>query len=187
MIKHFSNVIGFDDAPFPAGHRGTVQVVGTIFARLQMNGILIGRVKRDGTDAAEKLTALISQSKFAQTLQLIMLQGISLAGFNVVDVFFIHAELGLPLLVVSRRRLDMVAIRDALLKMRGGRRKWALIERLGPMEPVAQIYVQRLGLTLEQAATVVRQFSTAGHIPEPLRMAHLIAGAIVTGESSGRV
>jgi endonuclease V-like protein UPF0215 family len=187
MLKHFSNVIGFDDAPFPANHVGNVKVVGTVYARLQLDGVLIGEVKKDGLDAAKNLVALISQSRFAQSIQLIMLQGIALAGFNVVDVFHMHEQLELPILVVSRRLPNMIAIREALFKMRGGRRKWALIEQLGPMEAVAQVYVQRVGLTLEQAETVVRQFTTAGHIPEPLRIAHLIAGAITNGQSHGRV
>jgi endonuclease V-like protein UPF0215 family len=54
------------------------------------------------------------------------------------------------------------------------------------MEPIAHVHVQRVGLTLAQAETVVKQFTTIGHIPEPLRVAHLIAGAIGSGHSSGR-
>ena len=185
-MRRFSNVIGFDDAPFPANYTGGVKVVGTVYAKSQLNGILIGDVKRDGTDAARKLTALISQSKFAQTIQLIMLQGITLAGFNVVDVFALHEKLNLPVLVVARKRSDMAAIQKALLKMPGGLRKWALIEQLGPMKAAANVYVQCVGLTLEQATAVVDQFTTAGHIPEPLRVAHLIAGAIMNGQSRGR-
>jgi endonuclease V-like protein UPF0215 family len=81
MQKRFSNVIGFDDAPFPSGHTGKVKVAETVYAQSQLNGILTGDVKRDGTNAARKLTQLVSQSRFAQTIQLIMLQKITLAGF----------------------------------------------------------------------------------------------------------
>lgn len=44
MPRRLSNVIGFDDAPFPAGHEGPVKVVGAVYARLQLNGVLIGEV-----------------------------------------------------------------------------------------------------------------------------------------------
>ena len=186
MMKRFSNVIGFDDAPFPAEYTGCVKVVGTVYAKSQLNGILIGEVRRDGTDAAKKLAALISQSKFAESVQLIMLQGIALAGFNVVDIFELYAQLKRPILIVCRKQPDMNSIRNALLHMRGGLRKWALIEKLGPMEPAANVYVQRVGLTLRQAVTVVEQFTLTGNIPEPLRVAHMIAGAVMTGQSSGR-
>lgn len=185
-MRRFSNVIGFDDAPFPANYTGCVKVVGTVYAKSQLNGILIGAVRRDGTDAAKKLTALISQSKFARSVQMIMLQGIALAGFNVVDVFELHEQLNLPVLVVCRKQPDMDSIRNALMKMRRGKKKWTLIEKLGPMELAANVYVQRIGLTHRQAVTVVEQFTLTGNIPEPLRVAHMIAGAIMTGQSSGR-
>lgn len=186
--KAFSNVIGFDDAPFAPEYTGPVQVVGTVYARQRLTGVLIGDVLKDGDDAAEALGRLIAGSKFAGNLHLVLLQGIALGGFNVVDVFTLHAQLGLPILVVARRAPDMDAIRDALLmQIPNGAWKWAIIERLGPMEPLHHVYVQRVGLTMSQADTVLTQFTVEGHIPEPLRVAHLIAGALVNGESRGRV
>ena len=187
MQKRFSNIIGFDDAPFLRDDTGDVKIIGTIYARLQLNGVLMGDVKKDGDNSAQKLISIISNSRFAETIQLIMLQGITLAGFNVVDVFEMHDRLKIPILVVSRKIPDLTAVKDALTHVRGGKKKWAVIERLGPMEPVEKIYVQRLGLTIKQAASVVRNFTVTGHIPEPLRVAHLIAGAIINGESRGRV
>ena len=187
MAKRFSNIIGFDDAPFPKNHRGNVKVVGTLYAKTQLNGILVGEIQKDGSDAAKKLISLIARSKFAESIQLVMLQGIAMGGFNVVDVFALYAQLDLPVLVVSRKIPNMKAIKDALLTIPGGRRKWSIIEKLGDMEPVHKVYVQRVGLTIKQATTVVNQFTATGHVPEPLRVAHLIAGAIVNGQSRGRV
>jgi uncharacterized protein len=120
-------------------------------------------------------------------LQLVMLQGIALGGFNVVDIHGLQAELGIPVLVVARRAPRMGLIREALLgRVPGGRRKWALVERAGPMEPVGGVFVQRAGLGLDAAGEVIRRFSVYGHLPEPLRVAHLIAGGVGTGESRGR-
>ena len=186
-MQKLVTVIGFDDAPFPADYVGNVKIVGAVYATSQLKGVLIGEVEKDGLDAAEKLVTLIKQSKFAPNIQLIMLQGIAFAGFNVVDVFTLHEQLHLPVLVVSRRLPAMDAIRDALqTKVRGGQEKWAVIERLGPMESVGQVYVQRVGLTLEQAAEVIKRFTVEGAVPEPLRVAHLIAGAVAEGQSRGR-
>jgi uncharacterized protein len=183
-----SNVIGFDDAPFTPEHTGPVKIVGTVYARQRLTGILMGDVRKDGDDAAEALGRLVAGSKFAGNLHLVLLQGIALGGFNVVDVFALHAQLGLPILVVARRAPDMDAIRDALLtQVPHGARKWAVIERLGPMEALRHVYVQRVGLTLAEADAALKLFTVEGHIPEPLRVAHLIAGALVDGESRGRV
>ncbi|MBI2536405.1 MAG: DUF99 family protein, partial [Gemmatimonadetes bacterium] len=85
-----------------------------------------------------------------------------------------------------RPRLDRVR-RALLARVPGGSRKWELIARLGPPEPVAGVFVQRVGLSLEDAERVIRRLAVNGSVPEPLRTAHLIAGAIATGESRGRV
>lgn len=185
--KRFSNLIGFDDAPFGHDYIGPVKVVGTVFTGLHLTGVVIGEVEKDGADAAEKLAQLVATSRFAEHVQLVMLQGIALAGFNMVDVFDLHERLRLPVLVVSRKLPDLVAIQRALTtQVREGEQKWALIKRLGPPEPIGHVYAQRVGLTFEEAQTVIARFTLQGHIPEPLRVAHLIAGALVNGQSRGR-
>jgi hypothetical protein len=185
--KRFSNLIGFDDASFSHAEVGNVPVVGTIFTGLHLTGVVMGQVEKDGADATEKLAQLVAGSRFAKHIQLVMLQGIALAGFNVVDVAELHARLGLPVLVVSRKMPNLASIQKALLaQVREGAQKWALIEKLGQPEPAGKVYIQRAGLTPEEARAVVERFAIHGHIPEPLRVAHLIAGAVARGQSRGR-
>ncbi|MFC3286250.1 endonuclease dU [Litchfieldella rifensis] len=185
--RTFSHIVGFDDCPFPRGHRGDVPIVGVIYSGLRLQGVVSGKVRRDGANSTRELTRLVRESKFAAHLQLVLLQGVALAGFNVVDVPRLHAALGIPVLVVARHAPRRDAMRRALLEcIPGGARKWALVERLGEMEPLAGVYVQRMGLSREEAAAVLHETSLNGVIPEPLRTAHLIAGGIATGESSGR-
>ncbi len=186
--KRHSNVVGFDDAPFPPRYRGKVKVVGAVFAGLRFDGVLIGEIEKDGFDAADVLFELITSSKFAEHIRLIMLQGIAFGGFNVVDVFTLHKRIRLPILIVARREPNYESIRQALLtRIPEGERKWAVLERLGPMERVNNVYIQRVGMSLEEARRTVERFSIYGHIPEPLRVAHLIASALTLGESRGRV
>ncbi|NIC05970.1 DUF99 family protein [Billgrantia bachuensis] len=186
--RTFSHIVGFDDCPFPRGHRGDVAIVGTVFSRLRLEGVLSGKVRRDGVNSTRELIRLAGSSRFAAHLQLVMLQGVALAGFNVVDAVRVHEELGLPVLVVARRAPRRDAMRRALLeRIPGGAHKWALVERLGEMEPLEGVYVQRVGLSVEEAAATLRATTPHGSVPEPLRVAHLIAGGVTTGESSGRV
>ncbi|HZI17670.1 MAG TPA: DUF99 family protein [Pyrinomonadaceae bacterium] len=185
--KEIKSVVGFDDFPFAREHRGDVRVVGTIYTGARLDGVLSGRVRRDGANSTERLARLVEGSKFARQVRLVMLQGIALGGFNVVDIHGLSARLRVPVLVVARRRPDMGAIRRALEEVvPGGRRKWRLIERAGEMEEAAGVWVQRSGLTLDEAARVVGRFAVCGRIPEPLRVAHLIAGGVGEGQSRGR-
>jgi len=182
----FSYVIGFDDFPFERDHRGQVRIVGAVYSGLRLEGVLSAQIWRDGRNSTDVLTQSIRKSKFYPSLQLVMLQGIALGGFNVVDIQALSQNLALPVLVVSRRKPNLTAIQAALSKVRGGPQKWKLIQKAGAIEHIAGVYVQCAGLTLKQAEQAIRRFAVHSHIPEPLRAAHLIAGGIATGQSRAR-
>jgi uncharacterized protein len=207
------NVIGFDDGPFLRQHRGDVLLVGAVCAGTRLDGVVAGRVRRDGADATRRMTEIVRRSQFGAHLGAVMLQGIAVGGFNVVDVHALCAALGVPVLVVVRRPPDRDAVRRALFSadpaarppVRGAARKWRLIQAAGPIEPLGasrrslrdggptglktaapRLWVQRVGLSLEAARRLVQATTLHGNVPEPLRIAHLIAGGVVTGRSRGR-
>jgi len=181
------HVIGFDDGPFDPRHRGDVLVVGAVFAGARLDGVVSGKVRRDGANATGVLRDLVRRSRFFPQLHAVLLQGIALAGFNVVDLPALHAALGIPVIVVCRRRPNLARVKSALLEsVPGGRRKWRLVERAGPLQPVAGLYLQCAGISSAEAGRLVSRLCLNGTLPEPLRAAHLIAGGIVRGESTGR-
>jgi uncharacterized protein len=180
-------VIGIDDAPFDRAHRGDVRIVGAVFAGGRLEGVLSSKVRRDGANATRRIAAMVNASRFSDSLQAVLLQGIAFAGFNVVDIHRLHELLGLPVLVVARKAPDFEAIRHALhARVSGGARKWRLIERAGMMEPMENLWVQRVGMTEAGARALLREHARHGHLPEPLRTAHLIAGGVTVGESRHR-
>jgi len=188
MSRRLTHIIGFDDAPFDQNYRGNVLVVGAVYAGLRLDAVLSGKVRRDGVNSTKVLTDLVQHSRFRSQTHAVLLQGIALAGFNVVDLDALHASLGIPIILVTRRRPNLEAIRRALLShVPGGKRKWQLIERAGPMEPVAGVYVQRRGSSLVETENLLRRFAVHSLIPEPLRTAHMIAGGVTQGESRHRV
>lgn len=189
MLSHhmraLSNVMGFDDAPFVHGHRGDVRLIGVLCARTRLDGVLSGKVRRDGANATDAMVRMIESSPFEDQVRAVLLQGIAVAGFNVVDVHGLAARLGVPVLVVARRAPRMARIRAALEKVSGGARKWRLIEAAGPMEALGSVFVQRVGLDRDEAMALLEATTLHGHLPEPLRLAHLIAGGVTTGVSRG--
>ena len=209
------NVIGFDDGPFTREHRGDVLLVGVVCSGTRVDGVISGRIRRDGANATRTMIDIVRASQFGAHLQAIMLQGIAVGGFNVVDVHALSAALEVPVLVVTRRRPDMAGVRRALFsdapatrpRVAGATRKWRLIEQAGTMEQLGssqrsqralgaaptgihtsepRLWIQRAGLSLHDARRLVADTTLHGNIPEPLRLAHLIAGGITTGKSRGR-
>ena len=188
MSGAIANVIGFDDGPFDKFRRGgrDVLLVGAVCARTRLDGVVSGHVRRDGRNATARMVELIRGSQFDRHVRAVLLSGIAVGGFNVVDIHALSAALARPVIVVARRPPRFAKIRVALARVRGGDRKWALIEAAGPMEPVGGIYVQRSGISLADTAAMLEATTLHGKLPEPLRLAHLIAGGVVSGVSRGR-
>jgi len=186
VARALSNVAGVDDAPFAHSFRGDVPIVAAVCARTRLDGVLIDRVRRDGANSTERIARMLRRSAFYSHLQAVLLQGIAVAGFNVVDIVELSAALELPVMAVVRRQPNRRVIRDALMgRIPGGAGKWRLIERAGVPEELAGLYVQRVGLDRERALGLLRATTLHGKLPEPLRLAHLIAGALATGHSRG--
>lgn len=181
-MPRFSHAIGIDDAPFPPTHRGDVPIIGTAFSGLRLEGVLRGKVLRDGTDSTSAIAEMVSSSRFAAHTRLVLLEGISLAGFNVIDLHALSATLGMAVLVVVKRMPDIDAVREALLeRVPGGADKWALIEKAGPMEPIGSLFVQRAGIERAEAEAVLGDLAIHGRLPEPVRVAHLVANVLAVG------
>ena len=185
--RSFSNVVGFDDSPFPYEHRGDVRVVGAVCARTRLDGVLSTTVRRDGSNSTDRLIESITGSRFAEHVRAVLLQGIALAGFNVVDIERLAAETGVPVLVVVRKLPRMAMVKAALLdRTPGGAEKWKVVERMGAPAKLGALYIQRAGLTEAEAAELLAATTSHGNIPEPLRLAHIIAGGVERGASRGR-
>ena len=183
--RSLSNVIGFDDAPFSRDWRGEVALVGTVCSGPRLDIVVRGYVKRDGYDATQVMEALVRDHALVH-VRGVMMEGITCAGFNAVDIHELHERLGLPVLVVMRKKPKLKLFFDALSRVPGADRKRATIERAGPPEPLGPVWVQRAGLTLDEAERMLARTTVHGVIPEPLRLAHIIAGGMTTGKSRGR-
>ena len=181
-------VIGIDDGPFERGRRGDVLVVGAVYrGGDRIEGILSTKVRRDGRNATDRLVQMITGSRFHPQLHFVMLDGIALAGFNVVDIQRLHRRTGLPVLVISRTRPNPDAVRAALLQhIPRGEARWRLVERAGEVVEVEGLFCQMAGLDPTEAGALIRLTRRHGKLPAPIRTAHLVAAGVTVGESRGR-
>lgn len=185
-MKKEARFIGIDDAPFNKFKDKSTLVIGTIFRGGDiLDAVLSTAIEIDGSDATEKITSLINKCKYKPQLQGILLDGIAVGGFNVIDVHQLHKKTKLPILIVLRRFPNYNKIYSALKKIKLDD-KIPLIEKLRKPEKVDKIYIQRIGLTSKKAKKILELTCTRSFIPEPIRIAHIIGAGIRTGESKGR-
>ena len=185
-LKKEIRVIGVDDGPFDKHKKGNSLVVGTVFRGGQfMDGLLSSKVRIDGNNATTNIATMIKQCKFYSTIQCVFLDGITYAGFNVVDVKRLHEQIKIPLIVIMRKQPDIVLIKKTLKKLGKGN-KTKLIDSAGKIHKAGKVFFQTVGIDVDEARLFIRLTTTHSFIPEPLRAAHLIASGITLGESKGK-
>ena len=130
-IKNEIRILGIDDAPFTEKQEECFVVAVVFRGGSFMDGLLSCKVKVDGDDSTTKLTELINKSKHKDQLKVIMLDGIALAGFNVVDINELSKKTRLPVIAVMRYFPDLEDIEKALQRVKNGEKKFELIRKAG--------------------------------------------------------
>jgi len=191
MLKSEIRILGFDDGAFQRTD-DQVLVIGVVFRGGKfLDGALKTEVTVDGIDATEKIVKLINSTRHKQQLKIIMFDGITLGGFNIVDIKKIHQETRIPVVVINRKYPDIKKVKKALMMFEDHKERWKMIRNAGKIKRFKvrdskDIFYQAAGIPDELAKEVITLSTTRSYIPEPLRVAHLIATAIVKGESYGR-
>jgi endonuclease V-like protein UPF0215 family len=175
--------VGIDDGRFIPRTQGSVIVVGVVFRGGKfIDGVMHTHIEIDGLDATDKFIQMINNSPHHRQLRLIMLNGLTFAGFNLVDVKKLYVNTGLPVLVVTHDKPDLDAVHKALRNLRDSEERWKILLEAGEINEIhckgTKIYLELAGFSLADAKRIIRLTSTRSCMPEPLRVAHLIASGI---------
>jgi len=184
IIKPEIRVLGVDDGPFTP-HRGYTSVVGVVFrGGYWLDGVLSTRVRVDGFDATNRIAAMIVDSSHYRQVRVIMLDGVTFGGFNVVDIKKLNALTKLPVLVVTRDKPDFKQIHAALKNLPHSAKRWKAVMNAGRVFEVQtrgkdeRVYMEICGIRESDAGRILKLTSTRSSIPEALRVAHLVASGI---------
>ncbi|MDD4282134.1 MAG: DUF99 family protein [Candidatus Methanofastidiosa archaeon] len=185
-IKPEIRIMGIDDGWFSKGD-DTVLLVGVVFrGGFWIDGMVSTYISVDGHDATDQIVKMVCSSRYGD-VRILMLSGITFGGFNVVDIVRLYEETGIPVIVVVDRKPDPDAIASALTHVGGEEERMRLMHRAGPLhETENKVLFQVCGIEVDTAREIVRKTSTHAHIPEPLRVSHIIASGITRGEASRR-
>lgn len=186
-VKPEARLVGFDDGPFSFAD-DTCALAGVMTrGGGYVEGVLVGEVAVDGTDATERVLELLADTGYAETAHAIAFEGGTVAGFNVLDLDRIRDELGLPAIALTREEPDREAVRAALAEHVGDpERRLSLLEA-HPVHAIdvdgARLHLRHAGGDREELAELVRVHTVRGRVPEPVRIARLVARATARGRS----
>lgn len=189
-MKPHVRVLGIDDSPFTFGDDKALVVGVVIRLPSYLEGVMRTWCSVDGEDANEVVSEMIEGSRFREQIKLAMVDGVALGGFNVVDISSLNRRTGVPFATVTRDLPDLVKMESALRKnFDDWERRMSVITKHALRKVSTDhkpLYVAQTGIDDAMADELIRGSIVRGALPEPLRIAHLIATAMETGESKGR-
>ena len=181
--------IGFDDAPFNRQAGSQVNISGIVCTNTRFEGMLWGEASKDGVDATDVLIDMLKPSKFYQQVHAVLLDGIAIGGFNLINLEKLSESLQLPCIAVMRKQPDVAAIKKVLTRFDDAEFRLATLAAAGEIftcnSPTDRtFFFQVKGCSPETAGLLLEKVTDNGNVPETLRLAHLIGAAVKTGQSS---
>jgi len=184
-VKSEIRIIGWDDTPFTFKDKETMLIGVVCRGGVQIDGVVTTKIRVDGNDVTERLAKAVNESKHKEQLRLIMLDGITFGGFNIVDLEKLNDKTRLPVIVIIREKPDMESIKKSLSKFKDGEKRWELIRRAGKVKAVEvknkvlkgrkTICYQNRGIDDHTCEKIINLTAVHSVTPEPIRVAHLIA------------
>lgn len=184
-VKPEIRVLGVDDGVFVPHSKGVATVVGVVYrGGYWLDGVMRTEVEIDGMDATEKIASMITASPHYDQLRVVMLNGVTFAGFNTVDIKKLFQRVRLPIITVTQEKPDFDNIRRALRNLPKYENRLEAMENAGKLMEVhtrdaeQAVYVQIAGISEKDAKRILKSTSTRSNIPEALRVAHIIASGL---------
>ena len=174
------NVVGVDDGAFSPikTAREPALLLAVLLRRSRIRGVRVGTIQVDGTDARTVLKSLVRTLR----LDLVMLSGISFAGFNIIDISRLADELKKPVIAISGDLPDNRAVRKALKDhFVDWEMRWRCVRSAGrlytckPLKDEPKLYFEVKGATPGYARAVISKTAMISRLPEPIRVARILA------------
>ena len=145
---------------------------------LVVDGFVFGTATVGGEDATRAVLGMYRKLK-REDVNLIMLAGCIISRYNIVDIDEVARRSGLPVVCLTYN--ESRGIEDSI--RRHFDRPESRIEsyrRLGSRSPVLlrtgqRVYVRSAGISDSDASSVLDAFTLQGGVPEPVRLAKLLA------------
>jgi endonuclease V-like protein UPF0215 family len=85
-----------------------------------------------------------------------------------------------------RKQPDLPAMERAASRLPRAEARLAVLRRAGPIHVSGPFVYQVYGAEPRETAEALTRLTDTGHVPEALRLAHLVGGALAYGESGRR-
>ncbi|MEM1561768.1 MAG: DUF99 family protein [Candidatus Bathyarchaeia archaeon] len=153
--------------------RSDLIIDGFTFSRATVGGM-------DATDSVLKMYRALNRND----INVLMLNGCVISWYNVIDLQRVYEETGLPLICVTYEESPGLEKYFMELFPEDYEKRIEIYHKNGPRTPIRlhtgfDVYVRFYGMTVEEAKGILNKFTLHGAVPEPLRIARLLARGIM--------
>jgi len=146
-----------------------------------VDGLAVGRTSVGGDDASASIATLYRRLR-RNDVNIIMVSGAILSLYNIVDIDELSRKTRLPVICLTYRETS--GIEDSIRRHfpDGAEGKLEAYRKLGGRKRLKlksghSVFARTAGLEDSEARSVIEMFTLQGSIPEPVRLARLLARA----------
>ena len=150
---------------------------------LVIDGFVMGHSTVGGDDATDVILTMFEKLDRSD-VSFLLISGIIISLYNMIDVKRISEKTGLPVVAITHEESD--GIEDAIRHHFPDSYKSKLAEysKLGSREKITlhtshDLYIRNEGCTVLEAKQLLDKVTSQGSIPEPLRIAQLLANTLL--------
>jgi len=182
VSKRGIRVLGVSES-FIKGRRRSVIVGVVMRGDLIVDGFSISRATVGGMDATESVIDIYLKLS-RRDINLIMLNGCVISWFNVISLGEVHSRTGRPLICLTYEESEGLEKYFKEYFGEGSEERIAKYRMNGEREALRlhtgkTVYARYLGLDREETLKILNRFTVQGAVPDPLRVARLLARSIV--------
>jgi len=183
--KRAIRALGIAESFRPKAEKSTLAGV-VVRTDLVVDGFVLGAATVGGEDATRAVLSMYRKLK-REDVNLLMLAGCVISRYNIIDVDEVARKSGLPVVCLTYN--ESAGLEDAI--RRHFDRPEGRLEsyrRLGPRATVLlrtgqKVYVRTAGISREDTKSVLEAFTLQGGVPEPVRVAKLLARSARPGRA----
>lgn len=153
---------------------------------LIIDGFAIGKTKVSGFDATESIEELFSKLR-RNDINALILSGSVLSLYNIVDIDSLSEDIRIPVVALTFKKSKSDLERNIWAKFspKIAKKKIELLKKLGrPSEfhlsTGYSIFQRSSGISAFDSKRLLERFTLQGAIPEPVRVARLLAKAVAS-------
>jgi endonuclease V-like protein UPF0215 family len=159
-------------------------LAGVVMRRdLIIDGVGFTKSTLKGNDSTQNIISMFQRMQ-RNDVNCIFIGGAIISLYNIIDANKIHQSTGIPVIAITFRNSEGIANTIKKAFKNDWQVKLEQYHNLGERQQVnlktgKSVFIRHLGLSLSNSIVMLNHFTHQGSIPEPVRIARLIARAYV--------